>query len=50
MPKGVRQTHRNTMAEVEAVIEVYELTAEDHALLPMPLFHVGGCSWARCRS
>ena len=42
MPKGVRQTHRNTMAQVEAVIEVYELTAEDHALLPMPLFHVGG--------
>ena len=42
MPKGVRQTHRNTMAQVEAVIEVYELTAADHALLPMPLFHVGG--------
>ena len=42
VPKGVRQTHRNTMAEVEAVIEVFELTAEDNALLPMPLFHVGG--------
>ncbi|MBV9920537.1 MAG: acyl--CoA ligase, partial [Pseudonocardia sp.] len=42
VPKGVRQTHRNTTAEVEAAIEVYELTAEDHALLPMPLFHVGG--------
>jgi long-chain acyl-CoA synthetase len=42
VPKGVRQTHRNTMAQVEAVIEVYDLTAEDHALLPMPLFHVGG--------
>jgi long-chain acyl-CoA synthetase len=42
VPKGVRQTHRNTMAQVEAVIEVYELTAADHALLPMPLFHVGG--------
>ena len=42
VPKGVRQTHRNTMAQVEAVIEVYELGAEDHALLPMPLFHVGG--------
>ena len=42
VPKGVRQTHRNTMAQVEAVIEVYELGVEDHALLPMPLFHVGG--------
>ena len=28
--------------QVEAVIEVFDLTAEDHALLPMPLFHVGG--------
>jgi long-chain acyl-CoA synthetase len=42
VPKGVRQTHRNTMAEVEAVIEVYDITAEDRALVPMPLFHVGG--------
>ena len=42
VPKGVRQTHRNTMAEVEGAIEVYELTAEDRALVPMPLFHVGG--------
>ncbi|HEY0816886.1 MAG TPA: class I adenylate-forming enzyme family protein [Pseudonocardia sp.] len=42
VPKGVRQTHRNTMAEIEATIDVYELTAEDRALVPMPLFHVGG--------
>ncbi len=46
VPKGVRQTHRNTMAEVEAVIDVYELTAADHALVPMPLFHVGGLQLA----
>lgn len=42
VPKGVRQTHRNTMAEIEGAIEVYELTSGDVALVPMPLFHVGG--------
>jgi long-chain acyl-CoA synthetase len=42
VPKGVRQTHRNTTAEVDGVIDLYELTAEDHVLNCMPLFHVGG--------
>lgn len=42
VPKGVRQTHRNTMAEVDATVDIYTLTAADHALVPMPLFHVGG--------
>ena len=49
VPEGVRQTDRNTMAEIEAVIDVYELTAADHALVPMPLFHVGGLQLPRCR-
>jgi long-chain acyl-CoA synthetase len=42
MPKGVRQTHRNTAAQVEAVIDVWRVTGEDHVLNSMPLFHVGG--------
>jgi long-chain acyl-CoA synthetase len=46
VPKGVRQTHRNTTAHCEAVIDRYELTAEDHVLNCMPLFHVGGLQLA----
>lgn len=42
VPKGVRQTHRNVTAQVDAVIDWYEITEEDHALNCMPLFHVGG--------
>lgn len=41
-PKGVRQTHRNTTAVCEAIIDVWSLTPEDHALVCTPLFHVGG--------
>lgn len=41
-PKGVRQTHRNTAAVCEATIDVWDITAEDHALVCTPLFHVGG--------
>ncbi|RTL62692.1 MAG: long-chain fatty acid--CoA ligase [Pseudonocardiaceae bacterium] len=42
VPKGVRQTHRNVTAQVEAVIDWYGITGDDHALNCMPLFHVGG--------
>lgn len=42
VPKGVRQTHRNITAQVDGVIDLYELTAADHVLNCMPLFHVGG--------
>jgi Acyl-CoA synthetases (AMP-forming)/AMP-acid ligases II len=42
VPKGVRQTHRNTLAHCDAVIDHYQLTADDHVLNCMPLFHVGG--------
>ena len=46
VPKGVRQTHRNTVAQVDGVIDLYELTAADHVLNCMPLFHVGGLQLA----
>jgi long-chain acyl-CoA synthetase len=46
VPKGVRQTHRNIAAQVEGVIDLYRLTAEDHVLNCMPLFHVGGLQLA----
>ncbi|CAB5027125.1 MAG: AMP-binding protein [Actinobacteria bacterium] len=42
VPKGVRQTHRNTSSQCEAVEQVYDLTSADHALVCTPLFHVGG--------
>lgn len=42
MPKGVRQTHRNTGSQVDAVIGIWEITGDDHVLNSMPLFHVGG--------
>jgi len=46
VPKGVRQTHRNITAQVEGVIDLYELTSADHVLNCMPLFHVGGLQLA----
>jgi long-chain acyl-CoA synthetase len=41
-PKGVRQTHRNTSAVCEAIIDWWSLSGNDHALVCTPLFHVGG--------
>jgi long-chain acyl-CoA synthetase len=46
VPKGVRQTHRNTTAQVDGVIDLYQLTSADHVLNCMPLFHVGGLQLA----
>jgi long-chain acyl-CoA synthetase len=46
VPKGVRQTHRNTTAEVDGVIDLYRITAAEHVLNCMPLFHVGGLQLA----
>lgn len=46
VPKGVRQTHRNIAAQVEGVIDLYEIDAADHVLNCMPLFHVGGLQLA----
>ncbi len=41
-PKGVVQTHRNVGAQVEAGVSTYDVTAEDTAVVSVPLFHVGG--------
>jgi long-chain acyl-CoA synthetase len=46
VPKGVRQTHRNTTAQVDGVIDLYEITGDDHVLNCMPMFHVGGLQLA----
>ncbi len=46
VPKGVRQTHRNITAQVDGVIDLYELGPDDHVLNCMPLFHVGGLQLA----
>ena len=46
VPKGVRQTHRNTAAQVEGVIDLYGITGDDHVLNCMPMFHVGGLQLA----
>lgn len=41
-PKGVVQTHRNVGSQVDAGIATYAVTAEDTAVVSVPLFHVGG--------
>lgn len=41
-PKGVVQTHRNVGAQVEAGVTTYDVTADDTAVVSVPLFHVGG--------
>jgi long-chain acyl-CoA synthetase len=46
VPKGVRQTHRNVVAQVEGVVDFYDVTADDHVLNCMPMFHVGGLQLA----
>ncbi|MGD9527700.1 MAG: class I adenylate-forming enzyme family protein [Pseudonocardia sp.] len=46
VPKGVRQTHRNTWAQVEGVVDLYGIGPDDHVLNCMPLFHVGGLQLA----
>jgi long-chain acyl-CoA synthetase len=46
VPKGVRQTHRNITAQVDGVIDLYQLSSADHVLNCMPLFHVGGLQLA----
>ena len=41
-PKGVVTTHANLEAQVTALIEAWEWTAEDRILLVLPLHHVHG--------
>jgi long-chain acyl-CoA synthetase len=41
-PKGVVQTHRNVGAQVDAGVSTYDVSADDTAVVSVPLFHVGG--------
>ncbi|WP_454197987.1 class I adenylate-forming enzyme family protein [Nocardia sp. Marseille-Q1738] len=41
-PKGVELTHANIMAMAETMVAGMRLTAADHSLLILPLFHVNG--------
>jgi acyl-CoA synthetase (AMP-forming)/AMP-acid ligase II len=45
-PKGAMLTHRGMDAHGAMVAETFELTGESSSMVPMPLFHVGGSSWA----
>lgn len=49
-PKGSMLTHRSMLAHTRAHLELFGLTEQSVALVPMPLFHVGGISWASSRS
>ncbi|MGH3437809.1 MAG: class I adenylate-forming enzyme family protein [Sciscionella sp.] len=41
-PKGVMLTHGNLMAMCEMAIGAFRITAADHCLLVLPLFHANG--------
>lgn len=41
-PKGVIHTHRNVSSQIEAETDLFNITASDTAITPIPLFHVGG--------
>jgi long-chain acyl-CoA synthetase len=38
-PKGVRLTHRNTLSNIEASVQAFEVTPDDVMLGILPLFH-----------
>ena len=41
-PKGVRQTHRNNVANANVFAYMFHLTSSDRLFCATPLFHVGG--------
>jgi malonyl-CoA/methylmalonyl-CoA synthetase len=41
-PKGVVTTHANIEAQVTSLVEAWQWSADDHALLALPLHHVHG--------
>ncbi len=41
-PKGVVTTHANTQAQVDALVDAWQWTADDHILHVLPLHHVHG--------
>lgn len=42
LPKGVVSTHKNIQAQIEALTEAWEWSADDHILNVLPLHHVHG--------
>ena len=45
-PKGALLTHRGLVAHTEANLSEFAMVDGDHSLVAMPLFHVGGSSYA----
>ena len=45
-PKGAMLTHRGLVAHAEANLSEFAMGSGDHSLVAMPLFHVGGSSYA----
>ncbi|OYD71450.1 long-chain-fatty-acid--CoA ligase [Rhodococcus sp. OK302] len=45
-PKGVQLTHRNLFAHSTDILEILPARPDDHLLIAMPLFHVGGSCYA----
>jgi acyl-CoA synthetase (AMP-forming)/AMP-acid ligase II len=45
-PKGAMLTNTSLTAHAESVADITELGGESVAMVPMPLFHVGGSAWA----
>ena len=45
-PKGVMLTHRNVAAHNAAALEVVAPSPDSVAMVPMPLYHVGGLAYA----
>ncbi len=42
LPKGVVSTHKNIQAQIQALVEAWEWSADDHILNILPLHHVHG--------
>lgn len=45
-PKGAMLTHRAMLAHTVTHLKLFHFTDRSVSLVPMPLFHVGGISWA----
>ncbi|QFU86933.1 long-chain-fatty-acid--CoA ligase [Amycolatopsis sp. YIM 10] len=45
-PKGVQLTHRSMLAHADAATDAFHFERDSVNLVAMPLFHVGGTSWA----
>lgn len=42
LPKGVVTTHQNIEAQISALVQAWEWTADDHILCVLPLHHIHG--------